>query len=204
MAKDANLPGLRLLGCLTFLALAGCSLDRGVWPDVPNLRPREAMAMAQDIEGQPSFPVTELKTGDGRVAQYGRRLVMDITQLDERDQAKASGTMSCLWPPVDRSRLPAPYITVDVASGEAPEYFFTCVAGMREGGVREVTLPRTASPGDASTRRFRDAATGREIELPCDREVRLRVELLRVAKPRIVMLTTYSIPAMRNRRVVEF
>ena len=190
--------------CLSAMSLFGCSLDRGVWPDVPNLRPGEAVALARDMDGQPSFPATDVKAGRGRVAQYGRRLVMEISRLDDRDQAAASGTISCLWPPVDRSRLPAPYLSVDVASGETPDYFFTCVAGMREGGVREVTLPRTASPGDTSTRRFRDAVTGREMPLPCDREVRLRVVMDRVTKPRIGLLTTYSIPAMRNRRVVEF
>jgi len=179
-------------------------LDRSVWPDIPDLRPKEAATLAQDMEGLPSFPSVDLRQGKGQVAQYGRRLAMAIALLDEHDQPQKQETITCLWPPVDRKRLPSPYIPVDVASGETPDCFFTCVAGMREGGVRVVTLPRTASPGDTSIRRFRDAITDRRIEMPCAREVRLRIELLKVTKPRIVMLTTYSIPAMRNRRVIEF
>jgi hypothetical protein len=186
------------------IALAGCSLDGSIWPDIPDLRPEEAATLAQDLEGPPSFPTVDVRQGKGRVAQYGRRLTMDIALLDEHGQPQQKETITCLWPPVDRNRLPSPYIPIEVASGETPDYFFICVAGMREGGIRVVTLPRTASPGDTVTRRFRDAATDRRIEMPRDREVRLRIELLKVTKPRIVMLTTYSIPAMKNRKVVEF
>jgi hypothetical protein len=190
--------------CLLSAASMGCSVDRGVWPNVPELRPKEAEVMAQDMEGPPSFPTLDIRQGKGRVAQYGRRLMMKVTVLDEAGQPAENGEMAVLWPPVNNDRLPDPYIQVMVPSGEAPEYFFTCVAGMRAGGIRELTLPRTVAPPDTATRSFRDASTGRRIELPSDRAVRLRVELLEVTKPRIVLLTTYSIPAMRNRRVVEF
>lgn len=160
--------------------------------------------MACDLEGPPSFPTLDIRLGKGRVAQYGRRLLMEVSVLDEGGRLEDKETIAVLWPPVDRDRLPDRFIPVMVPSGVAPQYFFTCVAGMREGGIRELTLPRTVAPPDTATRSFRDATTGRQIDLPSDREVRLRVELLKVSKPKIVLLTTYSIPALRNRRVVEF
>ncbi|GEM_PF-3702455 len=190
--------------CLASAVTSGCSVDRGVWPDVPDMAPREAQLLAQDMEGPPSFPTVDVKQGKGRVAQYGRRLAMRVAVMDERGGGSGSGKVTVLWPPIERDRLPGAYVPVDVNSGEAPDYFFTCLAGMREGGIREMTLPRTVSPPHQASRRFRDAVSGGQIELPCDREVRLRVELLRVTRPRIALLTTYSIPAMRSRRVVEF
>lgn len=184
--------------------MAGCSIDRGIWPDVPDLRPSEAVILAQDLEGPPSFPPSDIRQGKGRVAQYGRRLLMEIAVLGGGGEASGTGAITVLWPPVERDRLPDRYIQVQVASGEVPDYFFTCVAGMREGGIRSVKLPATMPAGDTMSRRFRDADTGAEIRLSSDRAVGLRVRMVKVTKPRIVLLTTYSIPAMRNRRVVEF
>lgn len=129
---------------------------------------------------------------------------MEVSVLDEGGEPSETGMMTVLWPPVDRGRLPGSYIPVDVNSGEVPEYFFTCVAGMREGGIRSVKLPATMPAGDTTTRRFKDADAGAEIRLPSDRAIGLRVRMMKVTKPRIALLTTYSIPAMRNRRVVEF
>ncbi len=182
----------------------GCSLDRSVWPDVSDLSPGEALVLAQDMEGPPPFPPLDVRRGKGRVAQYGRRLLMEVSVLDDGGRTSDRLAITVLWPPVDRDRLPDGYIQVMVSSGEVPEYFFTCIAGMREGGIRDITLPRTVTPPNTAARCFRDATTGRRMDLPGDRQVRLRVELVKVTKPRIVLLTTYSLPAMRNRRVVEF
>lgn len=191
-----------LLLAVTLLG-AGCSVS-GVdgWTDIGDLSPRQAVAFSENEEGPASFGPVELAVGKGRVVQHGRRITMRIEVLGDRDEVVGRGDLTFLYPPLDPGRLGG--VPCLVASGEVPPYFFPCVAGMRVGGVRRVVLPRTSAPPDTSLRRFVDAASGAVIaEVPADRDVALRVTALAVRRPTIVVRTTYSVPASRDRRVVE-
>lgn len=185
------------------LLVAGCGVS-GVdgWGDIGDLGPREAVAFCESEEGPASFAPVELVAGKGRVVQHGRRITMRIEVLGDRDEVVRSGDLTFLYPPLDPGRLGG--IPCTVASGQVPPYFFPCVAGMRVGGVRRVVLPRTSAPPDTTLRSFTDAATGAVVaEVPADRDVALRVTALAVRRPTIVVRTTYSVPAMRDRRIVE-
>jgi hypothetical protein len=199
-------PGKWLLTAALLVSLvifAGCSVaEVEGWSDIGDQSPREALAMAWSEEGNAAFEPVDLARGTGRVAQYGRRMTIRVEVLDGRDSATASANVTFLYPPLDPQRYGA--ISCAVNSGQVPEYFFPSLAGMRVGGVRRVVLPRTRVPPDTSTRYFRDAISGAAaLELPGDRAVDLRVTLLAVRRPWIRVLTTYSNPAMRNRRIVE-
>jgi hypothetical protein len=185
------------------ISVAGCSVaEVEGWSDIGNQSPREALAMAWSEEGNAAIEPAELARGTGRVAQYGRRMTIRVEVLDGRDSATASANVTFLYPPLDPQRYGA--VRCMVNNGEVPEYFFPCIAGMRVGGIRRVVLPRTRVPPDTTTRFFRDAMTGTTVlELPQDRSVDLRVTLLAVRRPWIRVLTTYSIPVMRDRKIVE-
>jgi hypothetical protein len=185
------------------LFAAGCSIkSEGVWYDIPDLSPREALLLAQDQEGPASFPPRDLVEGRGRVVQMGRRLVMLVEVLNDEGSVVDSGRVTCLYPALEPSRYD--YLPCAVSSGKVPDYFFPTIAGMRRGGVRQVILPRTNMPPDSTKRFFIDAVSGNRLcEIPVDREVALRITVTEVRRPKIVIMTTYSVPAMRDRRVME-
>ena len=202
MFHKNSVPVLCSLLALLFLA-AGCSINSdGVWYDIPNLTPKNALILAQDQEGPASFPPRDLVEGRGRVVQMGRRLEMLVEVLGENEEVLDSGRVTCLYPPLEPSRYDN--LPCNVSSGKVPDYFFPTIAGMRRGGVRQVILPRTHTPPDSTKRFFIDAVTGNRLcEIPVDREVILRITVTGVRRPKIVIMTTYSVPAMRDRRVVE-
>jgi len=176
--------------------------DGSVWYDYGNLSPRMAVVLAQDEAGRASFEPEDITKGKGRVVQHGRRITLLVEVLDGAGNTASSGQMSFLYPPIDTDRHQG--VPCQVQSGKVPEYFFTCIAGMRAGGVRRIILPSTSRNPDSEPRRFIDAATGQvAAELPQDQEVPLRITILKVCRPAIKLVTTYSIPAMRNRRIME-
>jgi len=197
-----GIPALSSLLLVLFFT-AGCSIQsEGVWCDLPDLSPRQALALAQNQEGPASFPPQDLTAGRGRVVQMGRRLTMLVEVLDDYGAVTGSGLVTCLYPALEPSQFDN--IPCQVSSGETPEYFFTAIAGMRQGGVRRITLPRTHTPPNSTMRFFIDAGTGNKLcEIPTDREVALRITMISIRRPKIVILTTYSVPAMRNRKVTE-
>ena len=176
--------------------------DGSIWYDHGNLSPREALGLAQDEAGRASFEPEDITKGKGRVVQHGRRITLLVEVLDGAGNTASSGQMSFLYPPIDTDRHQG--IPCQVQSGKIPEYFFTCIAGMRAGGVRRIILPSTSRDPDSEPRRFIDAATGQvAAELPQDQEVPLRITILKVCRPAIKLVTTYSVPAMRERRIME-
>jgi hypothetical protein len=192
-----------LCSLLVLLFSTGCSItNEGVWHDIPDLNPKNALILAQDQEGPASFPPQDLVEGRGRVVQMGRRLVMLVEVLDDEEAVVDSGRVTCLYPALEPSRYDN--LPCNVSSGKTPDYFFPTIAGMRQGGVRQIILPRTHMPPDSAKRYFIDAVTGNRLcEMPVDREVKLRISVNEVRRPKIVIMTSYSIPAMRDRRVVE-
>ena len=169
---------------LFLLFQAACVLQGGdeVFRDVPNLTPKEAVIVACDTEGPPSFPVEDVKVGRGRVAQNGRKMTVRVTASGEGGRVGQTAEVAFVYPPLDRDRWG--YAVMNLSTGEVPEYFFTTIAGMRVGGVRRVRLPRVTTLPDAELRRFVDAKTGATLEIPSKLDVPLEVELLSVCKPR--------------------
>jgi hypothetical protein len=187
-----------LLGATVLLG-ASCSLECGreVYPDLPDSKPRSAIAMTQAEVG-PALPFTEVVAGQGRIAMYGRKLGLRATFRERDGTSLGSGTGLVLFPKAEA----AGGAMYGLESGEMPVYFGPVLAGMRVGGTRRFEMP--ASSG-ASPEPWCFRGIGRTVDLavPSGRPVVVELEVVSVCKPKICVQTTWSIPAMRNRRMVE-
>ncbi len=192
-----RLPPLLAVGASLGLATA-CSYDCSVYPDVPEQDLRRSTALLQSEVGPP-LPFLELARGSGRPVAYGRKIGLRIGAKAEDGAPLAETEALILLPRAE----PAGGSMFGLDSGEVPDELPPVLAGMQVGGRRRFVLP--ARPGASSSREPRHlrGIGGGTIDLPSDRAVILEVEVVSVCRPKICVMTTYSIPASRDRRMIE-
>lgn len=203
LAVRARMSAMRrlppLLAVVASLALAAaCSYDCSVYPDVPEQDLRRSTASLQAEVGPP-LPFLELARGNGRPVSYGRKVGLRVVATADDGAPLASTELLVLIPRAE----PAGGAMYGLDSGEVPDELPPVLAGMQVGGRRRFVLP--ARPGAHATgepRRLRGIG-GVEVGLPSDRDVTLEIEVVSVCRPRICVMTTYSIPASRDRRMIE-
>jgi hypothetical protein len=199
-AEMARCPRPVLLAILPWLALAAaCSYDCSAYPDVPESNLRSSTAMLQSEVGPP-LAYLELARGDGRPVTYGRKIGLRVAATSEDGAPLAAGEVLFLLPRAE----PAGGAAYGLDSGEVPDELPPVLAGMQVGGRRRFVLPARRSGGTAPEPwRLRGIGASAAIEIPRDGAAILEVEVLSVCRPRICVMTTYSIPASRDRRMVE-
>lgn len=185
------------------LAVSGCSSECGgdIYPDLEDLSASSAIMHASVEDGGPPGPVTDIRRGDGAIAQPGRQLRVRVQAFDDDGQRLGDADITFLFPAFERERYGSAAWGID--SGEVPDYFSVHLAGMQVGGKREFVLPGIGNgPGDEQ-RHFRTRGNSEPgLEIPRD-NTRLVVEVTAICKPRFCLKTRYSVPSAKTSRVTE-
>lgn len=200
MKAPVSRPTVVALCAVATLAGNACTWRCGssVYPDVPEFDARLAVAMTHAETGPP-LPSHDVAPGRGRAAQWGRKVGLRVTFRDTRGTPLGRVEGLFLFPPIERSDFET--ASIDVDSGQMPAYFGPLLAGLRVGGVRRFTL--LAAP-TGEPWRVRPIGATNTTEIPATQPVTTDIELLSVCKPKICLVTTWSVPAASQRRVAEF
>lgn len=204
MAKTTGALKIRSLTILFItLAVSGCTNECGsaIYPDLEDLSASSAIMHASVEDGGPPGVVTDIRRGDGAIAQPGRQLRVRVQAFDDDDQSLGEADITFLFPAFDRERFGSAAWGID--SGEVPDYFSVHLAGMRVGGKREFVLPGIGNgPGD-ERRHFRTRGNSEPgLAIPRD-DTRLVVDVAAICKPRFCLKTRYSVPSAEVRSVTE-
>jgi hypothetical protein len=189
-------PCRRLAALLTWVVSAACSTSKVEYGAGRDMELRDVLAYAEaNIFNIPRFE--ELSPGTGRVAQWERKLTLDVEVADDAGKALGAGTITVLHPrPVENGFEYYP-------AGGLSEEFWAGVVGMREGGRRRFTIESRCGDFSGQECRLHDAGGGVSLEYPNHARVRFTVALLRVCRPRFVRVTSWSIPSSRRVEIKE-
>ena len=177
----------------------GCRSECGssVYPDYPEMDLRSATATTQGEVGPP-LPYEQVEDGSGRVVVYGRKITLRASFSDSAGRSLGAREVTVLFPRFDRERFGHAGYGID--SGEMPVYFEPMLAGMRVGTKRRFTMPVHTRPEPWALRGIGEADP---LAITGNEPVTTESEVRSVCKPKICMVTTWSIPSSRNQRVVE-
>lgn len=181
---------LFLLACLSLLlwfplACSKCGDD--VYLTGPDLAANRA-AVIYEAEGG-DIPFDDIKVGEGRVAQPGRKFSFQVDAHDEQGNSLGSGTLTFLDPPFSTERW-----GYGIDSGTVPPEFLGGIRGMREGGIRRFTLPRLDPAHIYAVTALVDTEGRAVAHLSHDSSTILTATLIRVCRPRFCSSKSYQIP----------
>ena len=196
-----------LIMALAALNCHACSSECNVFDYPPE------MQVELDSQSRQKFAVRDLKIGQGRYAQAGRRFKIQVKVQNAKKRILAQGSMSYEYPTAENYYRGEADLHAFPYPGNFPVGMAQAIIGMREGGVRRFTLNDWRFiRGNSGNAAFRKKATRYLVSSENTQQIMksdekgpmfFEVSLKKVCRPRYCLKTTYSIPAMRNLELIE-
>lgn len=198
---------LYFISVLGLLVLNGCSSDCNAFDYPPD---HSVTLDAKTIE---KYTIEDLSQGTGRMAQDGRRMEIQVEIKDEQNNVLTQSVMNYEYPAAE-SYYNGPQVHGLPYPGNYPIGMAKAIMGMKEGGVRRFTLNEWKPiHGYAGTNKaFQEKATrylnsahpsAQIMESNKKGPMYFEVKLLKVCRPVYCLQTTFSIPASRDKKVIE-
>jgi hypothetical protein len=176
--------------------VSGCtSSDSNCCPG-RDLSSEQALHVSQATWGQ--VPFEDLRIGNGRVAQPSRQLTVQVQANDATGSQLGSGRITFFAGPLDFFK------DYQYDGGIVPDEFMAGLMGMQAGGERRFTIPKSSCREPGANCLFYSIGTNSAVlQYPKDAAVTFTVDLESVCRPRIDLVTEYSIPISKHTHAVE-